>query len=337
MKSILSIKKATLLFFGVTLLTGVMISCKKPQATEVKLNKTELTLCVGETEILTTTVLPDDANNTTVTWKSNDTEVAVVDHVGKVTAKSVGQTTVTVTTVDGNKTATCIVTVIAPNLEPIVEPEMIFVEGGTFMYGCTDNECDSLTENNFEQIAVETTVNSFYIAKYPVTQKLWKDVMGKLPLQLADSTHGIGDDYPIYYVSFVDAQMFIMKLNELTGKNYGLPQAAEWEYAARGGAQSQGYRYSGSDNIDEVAWYNGNSDGSIHSVGEKRPNELGIYDMSGNVREWVGEEFWKKSTMIKTRNGGWCDDMLSCRVSACSASISYQNSSAVGFRLILYP
>ena len=329
-----------MIFLGVALLTVAMISCKKPQVTDVTLNKTELTLHVGETETLIAIVLPKDAGNTEVNWKSDDTEVATVDETGKVIAKTIGNTIVTVTTVDGNKTAKCTVAVISPDQEPepIIEPEMIFVEGGTFMYGFDDgNVTDSVYGHSPPS---ERTIADFYISKYPVTQKLWKAVMGRLPGGVIG-----GDDYPVYNVNLYAVWEFIDKLNLATGKKYTLPDSERWEYAAKGGAQSQGYKYSGSNNIDEVAWYNGNSNNSMHPVGEKQPNELGIYDMSGNVREWaiglvIIDPLFKKAGMVdwsEIRGGSHCNDEYSSRILSYSVTMDRNSYSDLGFRLILIP
>lgn len=306
-------------------------SCEK---TDIQLNKTAFTLNIGETETLVATVLPDNEENMTVNWTSSNTAVATVDLHGQVTAKAVGTAIITASIV--NKTAKCTVTVIEKAVS-IEEPEMIFVEGGTFMFGCTDDECDSLNEFTFEQPAVEKTVKSFYIAKYPVTQKLWKEVMGDFPQGFTESNCGKGNNYPMCCINFIEVQEFILKLNQATGKEYGLPSSIEWEYAARGGNKSKGYKYSGSDNIDEVAWYKENSNGALHPVGQKKANELGIYDMSGNVEEWVGN-LWApkpKSEMYQKRNGSWNSTKFNCRVSAYSATITYFRSTQWGFRLVL--
>ena len=167
-----------------------------------------------------------------------------------------------------------------------VEFEMVYVEGGTFMMGATSEQGSDADAD--ERPVHSVTLSSFYIGKYEVTQGLWREVMGSNP-----SDNKAGDDYPVEYVSWEDCQEFIRKLNDRTGLTFRLPTEAEWEYAARGGKKSRGYKYAGSDNLDEVGWYNENSGNRTHPVGSKYPNELGLYDMSGNVcelcQDWYGD------------------------------------------------
>ena len=149
---------------------------------------------------------------------------------------------------------------------------MVAVEGGTFKMG-NDEDYNS-------RPAHEVTLNGFAIGQTEVTQDLWTAVMGNNPSRIK------GAKLPMERLSWNDCQTFIQKLNQLTGQQFRLPTEAEWEYAARGGNQSKGYKYSGGNSIEEVAWFSDNSDNKLHVVAEKAPNELGIYDMSGNVNEW---------------------------------------------------
>ena len=139
----------------------------------------------------------------------------------------------------------------------------------------------------------KVTVDDYYIAKTTVTQGFWRAIMGTtltdFASQLGVCTYGVGDDYPMYFISWDDCEEFIGKLNEITQMNFRLPTEAEWEFACRGGKNSKKYKYSGSNDIDEVAWYSDNSNASTQPVATKAPNELGIYDMSGNVWEWCSD------------------------------------------------
>ena len=158
---------------------------------------------------------------------------------------------------------------------------MVYVQGGTFTMGRTSSKaywCD-----DSDQPVHQVTVGSFYICKYEVTQKLWKAFMGNNPSWTK------ADNMPVEWVNWVTAQKFIRKLNAFSGKKFRLPTEAEWEYAARGGNRSHNYLYSGSDDINAVAWWKDNSGDKLHPVGTKRPNELGLYDMTGNAYEWCSD------------------------------------------------
>ena len=174
--------------------------------------------------------------------------------------------------------------VLSPVLQRLVE-NMVYVAGGTFTMGATSEQGSEAYSD--EQPAHQVTLSSFSIGKYEVTQEEWEAVMGSNP-----SAHK-GKKRPVEYVNWNDCQEFIKKLNQLTGKMFRLPTEAEWEFAARGGTRSGHYKYSGSNTIDEVAWtsppmvyHDQYTNNTTHEVGTKRPNELGLYDMSSNVWEW---------------------------------------------------
>ena len=204
---------------------------------------------------------------------------------------------------------------------------MIAVQGGTYIMGASDNDLDARV---IEKPAHKETVSDFMIGETPVTQELWQAVM------CANPSYFEGDMLrPVDSVSWDDCQAFIRKLNQLTGQNFRLPSEAEWEYAARGGNRSKGYKYAGSNSVDAVAWYDGNSGNKTHPVKTKQPNELGIYDMSGNVWEWCQDK--------------WCDDYNSPRDSGCRVlrggswyydaryvRVSYRSGDAPGFRSNYY-
>ena len=216
---------------------------------------------------------------------------------------------------------------------------MVYVEGGTFTMGAT-SEQQNLYDD--EKPTHRVSLSSFYIGKYEVTQALWKAVMGSNPSDWK------GDNLPVENVSWNDSQTFLRKLNAMTGKNFRLPTEAEWEFAARGGNRSRGYQYSGSNVLSDVAWYDDNSGRKTHNVGTKAPNELGIYDMSGNVWEWCQDWKGSYSSSAQTnpkgpssgslrvfRGGSWFEFAGSCRVALRSSNapgISYFN---LGLRLVL--
>lgn len=226
---------------------------------------------------------------------------------------------------------------------------MKYVKGGTYMMGYTSEQVHGVAN---EKPAHKVTVSDFYIGETEVTQELWLAVMDSAPSTNGGWTEefGLGDDYPAYRVSWNDALKFIKKLNEMTGKTFRLPTEAEWEYAARGGYKSGGYRYSGSNNIAEVSWYDGNSAEMVHPVKLKKPNELGLYDMSGNVWEWCQDwyetyssEYQKdpkgpsKGTYHVDRGGAWNRNNKYSRVTArCYDDPGLRNKN-LGFRIVMVP
>ena len=204
-------------------------------------------------------------------------------------------------------------------LNRLVE-NMVYVEGGTFTMGATSEQGGDADSN--EKPTHQVTLSSYYIGKYEVTQAEWQAVMGTNPSCFK------GDNLPVDCVSWDDCQEFIRKLNELTGKQFRLPTEAEWEYAARGGKRSYGVKYAGGSDIDNVGWYWKNSNSTTHPVGLKRPNELGLYDMSGNVYEWCQDWYGSYSSSPQTnptgpatgndrvlRGGNWNNTAGRCRLS----------------------
>ncbi|MBP9995265.1 MAG: SUMF1/EgtB/PvdO family nonheme iron enzyme [bacterium] len=218
--------------------------------------------------------------------------------------------------------------------------KMIKVEGGTFTMGGTSEQGDDAESD--EKPTHSVTLSDYYIGKFEVTQELWKAVMGSNP------SHFKGNNLPVEEVSWDDCQTFIRKLNTLTGKNFRLPTEAEWEYAARGGNKSRGYKYSGSNSIGDVAWYKDNSWSETHAVGTKSPNELGIYDMSGNVYEWCQDWYGSYGSGSQTnpqgpsfgsdrvrRGGGWRYNAQYCRVSNRHNYAPDSRYNYLGFRLVV--
>jgi formylglycine-generating enzyme required for sulfatase activity len=218
--------------------------------------------------------------------------------------------------------------------------DMVKVEAGTFMMGATSemqNPWDD--EKPVHQV---TLTNDYYMGKYEVTQALWQAVMGSNPSKFK------GDDLPVEKVSWNDCQEFISKLNGLTGKMFRLPSEAEWEYAARGGKKSRGFQYSGSSNISDVAWYDGNSGSKTHLVGTKQANELGLYDMCGNVLEWCQDWYGSYVSSSQTnptgavsgsyrvyRGGSWYRNARYCRSSFRNGVAPDFRGIDLGLRLVL--
>ena len=217
---------------------------------------------------------------------------------------------------------------------------MVIVEGGTFRMGATlEQESEAYDD---EKPVHNVTLSSYSIGQTEVTQALWNAVMESNPSEFKD------DNLPVEQVSWNDCQTFITKLNELTGKSFRLPTEAEWEYAARGGKQSKGYKYSGSNTLADVAWYEDNSDDKTYPVATKQANELGLYDMSGNVMElcqdWHGSySSSNQSNPIGvssgsgrvSRGGSWFSNARRCRVSRRGSYAPSGKRSFLGFRLAL--
>ena len=218
--------------------------------------------------------------------------------------------------------------------------EMVKVEAGSFDMGATpEMENPDASEKPVHRV---TLTNNYNIGKYEVTQALWQAVMGNNP------SYFKGEDLPVEQVSWNDCQDFISKLNAMTGKKFRLPSEAEWEYAARGGKKSRGYQYSGSNTLGDVAWNDGNSGSKTHAVGTKQPNELGIYDMTGNVWEWCQDWYGSYSSSPQTNptgavsgsgrvyhGGSWVSSARDCRSSYRGLSTPGARSFILGLRLVL--
>jgi formylglycine-generating enzyme required for sulfatase activity len=231
-----------------------------------------------------------------------------------------------------------------------ISGNMVTISGGTFLMGCTDEDttCDP-----DESPQHEVTISPFEISRYEVTQGQWEAVMGSLPSNIESHSLGQGDNYPVYYVSWNDVQGFIDELNFQTDINYRLPTEAEWEYAARAGTETKWYCGDDENCVDDIAWYDEEfGTDKTHPVGQKDSNGWGLYDMSGNVWEWVQD--WYSDSYYSVsysddptgpasgshrviRGGGWtCNAMISRssrRISSPPSSRGY----GTGFRLVLSP
>ena len=373
---------------GSNLSASCAVTVTQVTASSIRLDKTELEMNIGETYKLTATVLPSGASQR-VTWTSSDPSIARVVG-GTVYAQDWGECLITARTLDGiNLTADCLIMVNPEGQTPTtggsgdvngdgvvnitdvtslidyllngtapitptgntktytvngVTFTMVNVEGGTFTMGATPEQGDDAT--NFEKPAHQVTLSSFSIGQTEVTQALWLAVMGTNPSEFTGNLQN-----PVEMVSWDDCQEFITRLNMLTGKSFRLPTEAEWEYAARGGNKSQGNKYAGSSNIDEVCWYTDNSDATTHAVATKSPNELELYDMSGNVYErcqdWYYEDYSfisgeqinptgpDSGTLRVMRGGSYMIDANRCRVSRRGYITPTLKRNYIGLRLAL--
>lgn len=217
---------------------------------------------------------------------------------------------------------------------------MIYVEGGTFTMGATAEQGSDAEAD--ERPARQVTLSPYYIGQTEVTQALWQQVMGRNPSKFK------GENNPVERVSWNDCQKFITQLNQMTGKKFRMLTEAEWEYAARGGNKSSGYKYCGGNDLNNVAWYKENSDKTTHAVAAKQPNELDIFDMSGNVGEWCSDTYASKSGGAGTsllgavsgvshiyRGGNWVSDAKFCRISRRDCFSASLRDIHLGLRLAL--
>ena len=222
--------------------------------------------------------------------------------------------------------------------------QMVAIDGGTFTMGVDQEMVDNGTANADELPAHEVTVAPYSIGQTEVTQELWQAVMGTNPSSFVDPQR------PVEQVSWQDCQEFITRLNALTGKNFRLPTEAEWEYAARGGSKSHNYMYAGSENLEDVAWFYNNSyavgpeskDFGTHIVGTKSSNELGLYDMSGNVHEWCSDAYLPygntpdgSENRYNTRGGCWFSSPRDCRTTSRNSESASMRFYTIGLRLAL--
>jgi formylglycine-generating enzyme required for sulfatase activity len=237
--------------------------------------------------------------------------------------------------------------------------ELIYVEGGSFTVGATPEQGDDAQDRE-KPAHVVTLTDDYYMGKFEVTQQLWQAVTGKSindQRNLANPSewlYGEGDNYPMYYISYEDCVSFCTALNTLVagqlpaGYEFRLSTEAQWEYAARGGKKSVHYKYSGSNDANAVAWYSDNSGSTTHEVGKKLPNELGIYDMSGNMWEWCKDRYGDYNDGVQTnpqgpasgsfrvlRGGVWYLNAQYCRIAIRNFNLPSYRSEYYGFRLAL--
>ena len=233
--------------------------------------------------------------------------------------------------------------------------QMVYVRGGSFEMGATPEQGNDAYADEYPVHTV--TLDDFYIGRFEVTQWQWMLLMGaEFARLVAEDTsntfEGVGADYPTYYVSWERAALFCERLSAATGRTYRLPTEAEWEYAARGGRHHDGTKYSGDNNSWDVAWRRLNSEGTAHPVGQKKPNGLGLYDMSGNVWEWCSDWYDPKYYSVSPshnpkgpetgsfrvkRGGSWRFKQNSCRVSRRFANLSDVQRDVVGLRVVCEP
>jgi uncharacterized repeat protein (TIGR02543 family) len=318
----------------------------------ISLNPSSAEIVLYGTKKISTTIQPENATNKRVIWKSSKAVVAKVDSSGTVYGLTSGVAIITVTSADGGFSDSCLVTVKDSRMKSVV------INGATFKMGKDSTGWVSVSPMH------NVTLSSYCIGKYEVTQLQYAQVMGSNPAYL----YGVGDSFPVYNVSWFDAvdfcnelsgidgleQVYMVSGNEITAdysKNgWRLPTEAEWEYAAYGNASSYNYEYSGSNNASTVAWYDSNSGSMTHAIGTKKPNEFGIYDMSGNVEEWCWDWDGSYSSEAQVnplgpstgvynnhrikRGGNWYAPIdYCCTYVRASSSPSFTNR-CIGFRVV---
>lgn len=287
----------------------------------IEISPTSLTMVQGDSTALAVKVQSSETNDFRVTWSSSNTTVATVNNEGKVHALAVGEAIITVTSVvDKTKEACCTINVKKP-----AEAKTFTVKGVSFTMKAVEPGSFTVYSPTTHKVTIS---KHYYMGETEVTQELWKAVTGYSPIRKGDSwknAYGYGENYPAYFISSEDVLSFLKTLSNLTGVQFRMPTEAEWEFAAQGGNKSKDYLFSGSSDIDEVAWYKENSGGMNHPVKTKQANELGLYDMSGNVWEWCSDWYDEYPSSDVTdptgpesgsnrvlRGGSWSNSPLSC-------------------------
>ncbi len=324
---------------------GLRLALDPDNSTKFRVSETVVTVMVGSSqsvEILN--------GNGSYTISGGEGIITTSINGNSLTVTGVEEGTSTVYLTDTSTGATSVLTVIVQSKETFtvngVTFTMVAVEGGTFTMGATAEQGSDAYDS--EKPAHQVTLSSYCIGQTEVTQALWQAVMGSNPSYFNGGSYGTNLQRPVEYVSWHDCQTFITKLNQLTGKTFRLPTEAEWEFAARGGNLSQGYKYAGSNTIGDVAWYFSNSSSTTHAVATKAPNELGLYDMSGNVWEWCQDWYGSYSSYAQTnpvgpssgsyrvkRGGSWGNYAGYCRVSIRDNNTPSYTGIGLGLRLAL--
>jgi len=220
---------------------------------------------------------------------------------------------------------------------------MVQVDGGVFTMGCMSGRDGTGFDDEYP--AHQVLLSAFYISRYQLTQDEWEIIMGENPSKFK------GNRLPVTNVSWHDCQNFILRLNQYSGKTFRLPTEAEWEYAARGGRLGRNTLYAGSDRLDDVGWYDANAHRAPREVGLLTPNELGLYDMTGNVHEWCADTFYRYSANVSgyeedpihhegslrrmTRGGSWLNGAGFMRIAQRCADNADMRSSTIGLRLAM--